>query len=64
MVFCNRFVFECFIPNIRLLLKTRNNYVVNFIVLTYFTSLNHIHILYNFQSNKFGDWNLIDWNTV
>ena len=23
MVFCNRFVFECFVPNIQLLLKTR-----------------------------------------
>ena len=34
MVFCNRFVFECFVPNIRLLLKTRT--YVDFIVLRSF----------------------------
>ena len=30
MVFCNRFVFECLVPNIRLLLKARTYYVVDF----------------------------------
>ena len=38
MVFCNRFGFECFVPNTLLLLKTRTDYVVDFAVLTYFTS--------------------------
>ena len=33
---CNQFVFECFVPNIRLLLKTHTYYVVGFTVLTYF----------------------------
>ena len=35
-VFCNQFVFKCFAPNIRLLLKTRTLYVVDFTVLTNF----------------------------
>ena len=38
MVFCNRFVFECFVPNIRLL-WTRTYQIVGFTVLTYFTSI-------------------------
>ena len=38
MVFCNRFVFECFVPKIRLLLETHTYEVVYFTVLTYFTS--------------------------
>ena len=37
MIFGNRFIFECFIPNIRLPLKMRTYYVVDFTVLTYFT---------------------------
>ena len=36
MVSCNRFVFKCFVPNTRLLLKTRTYKIVDFTVLTYF----------------------------
>ena len=35
--FFNRFVVECFVRNIRLLLKTRTYEIVDFAVLTYFT---------------------------
>ena len=38
MVFFNRFVFEYFVPNIQLHLKTRTYWVVDFTVLKYFTS--------------------------
>ena len=43
MLFCNRFVFECFVPNIRLLLKTRTYYVVHFTVFLYWYTLHQIH---------------------
>ena len=38
MVFCNRFVFECFVSNIRLLLKPPTYQIISFTVLIYFTS--------------------------
>ena len=36
MIFCNWFIFECFVPNIWLLLKTCTYEVVDFTVLAYF----------------------------
>ena len=42
MLFCNRFVFKCFVPNIQLPLKKRCYYVVDFTALGYFTVINSI----------------------
>ena len=41
MVFCNRFVSKCFVPNSQLLLKTCSYLVIDFTVWTYFTSNLH-----------------------
>ena len=55
MVFSKWFVFEYFVPNILLLLKTRTYNVVDFTVLL---------CVDIFHNNKFRDKHFTDWNAI